>query len=317
MQSMDRGRMENRECGAGRSTGGVQSVARVFDLLETMADLGGIVTLSELAHRSGLPGPTIHRLVRTLVDLGYVRQEPSRAYALGPRLVRLGEGAGRLIGTWAMPHLRRLVDAVGESANLALLDGDEIVYTAQVPGLHAMRMFTEVGRHAGIHCTAVGKSMLASMPPDRATEILRRSELAARTVHTITTLEGMQDELSRIRETGYALDEEEQEVGVRCIAVTLPGEPARAAISVSGLSTRMTEALVGAAVPILLETARALGDELDLAGVAAAESGVNSRDPEKDAYQVHSRRVVNAPARPHGGEVTMAAPAQPSLDGPC
>jgi IclR family acetate operon transcriptional repressor len=249
----------------GRPAGGVQSIARVFELLETMADLGGIATLSELAARSGLPGPTIHRLVRTLVDLGYVRQEPSRAYALAPRLVRLGEGASRLIGTWAMPHLRGLVDAVGESANLALLDGDEVVYAAQVPGRHSMRMFTEVGRRAGIHCTAVGKAMLAAMPSDRAGEILRGSGLAAQTPHTLTTIEAMQDELGRIRENGYAMDEEEQEVGVRCVAVALPGERARAAISVSGPSTRMTESLVGAAVPILLETARALGDELDLA----------------------------------------------------
>jgi IclR family acetate operon transcriptional repressor len=256
------------DAGAGRPAGGVQSIARVFDLLETMADLGGIVTLSELAQRSGLPVPTIHRLMRTLVDLGYVRQEPSRAYALAPRLVRLGEGASRLIGTWATPHLRRLVDAVGESANLALLDGDEVVYAAQVQGRHSMRMFTEVGRRAGMHCTAVGKAMLAAMPPDRAVDILRRSGLSAQTVHTHTTVEAMQEELGRIRENGYAIDEEEQEIGVRCVAVALPGE--RAAISVSGPSTRMTESLVGAAVPTLLETARALGDELDLAGVAAA-----------------------------------------------
>jgi len=261
---------KQRDPGTERPAGGVQSIARVFELLETMADLGGIVTLSELAHHSGLPMPTIHRLVRTLVDLGYVRQEASRAYALAPRLVRLGEGASRLIGTWATPHLRRLVDAVGESANLALLDGEEVVYAAQVPGRHSMRMFTEVGRRAGMHCTAVGKAMLAAMPPDRAVEILRRSGLSAQTAHTLTTVEAMQKELSRIRENGYAIDEEEQEIGVRCVAVALPGERARAAISVSGPSTRMTESLVGAAVPALLEAARALGDELDLAGVAAA-----------------------------------------------
>jgi IclR family acetate operon transcriptional repressor len=252
---------------AGRPAGGVQSIARVFGLLETMADLGGIVTLSELAARSGLPGPTIHRLVRTLVDLGYVRQEPSRAYALAPRLVRLGEGASSLIGTWATPHLRGLVDAVGESANLALLDGDEVVYAAQVPGRHSMRMFTEVGRRAGMHCTAVGKAMLAAIPSDRAGEILRRSGLSARTPYTLTTIKAMQEELGRIRENGYAMDDEEQEIGVRCVAVAvaLPGQRAPAAISVSGPSTRMTEALVGAAVPTLLEAARALGDELDLA----------------------------------------------------
>ena len=82
------------DAGSGRLSGGVQSIARAFDLLETMADLGGIVGLSQLASASGLPLPTIHRLMRTLLDLGYVRQEPSREYALGPRLVRLGESAG-------------------------------------------------------------------------------------------------------------------------------------------------------------------------------------------------------------------------------
>src|SRR5690348_15877926 len=93
------------DAGNARLSCGVHSIARAFDILETMADLGGIVSLSQLASRSGLPVPTIHRLMRTLLDLGYVRQEPSREYALGPRLVRLGESASRLLGTWATPHL--------------------------------------------------------------------------------------------------------------------------------------------------------------------------------------------------------------------
>src|SRR5437773_114636 len=122
------------DAGTGRLAGGVQSIARAFDLLEMMADLGGIVSLSQLASRSGLPLPTIHRLMRTLLDLGYLRQEPSREYALGPRLVRLGESASRLLATWATPHLQRLVDAIGESANMAMMDGHQVVYTAQVPG---------------------------------------------------------------------------------------------------------------------------------------------------------------------------------------
>src|SRR5689334_3150039 len=183
----------------GRLTGGVQSIARAFDLLETMADLGGIVGLSQLAARSGLPLPTIHRLMRTLLDLGYVRQEPSREYALGPRLVRLGESASRLLGTWATPYLQQVVDAVGESVNLAMLDGYQVVYAAQVPGRHSMRMFTEVGRRAGVHCTAVGKAMLATLPGDQADEILRRSGLPPQTEHTLTTLRAMGAELDRIR----------------------------------------------------------------------------------------------------------------------
>src|SRR5262249_58547939 len=89
-----------------------------------MADAGGEVGLSELSASSGLPLPTIHRLMRTLVACGYVRQQPNRRYALGPRLIRLGESASRLLGTWARPHLAHLVEETGETANLALLDGD-------------------------------------------------------------------------------------------------------------------------------------------------------------------------------------------------
>ncbi len=102
--------------------------------------------LSQLAQESGLPLPTIHRLVRTVVDLGYVRQEPNRQYALGPRLIRLGENASKMLGTWARPYLQDRVDNLGETANLAMLDGDDIVYIGQVPSRHSMRMFTEVGR---------------------------------------------------------------------------------------------------------------------------------------------------------------------------
>src|ERR1700753_3013368 len=102
-----------------RSGNSVQSIERAFELLEMMADAGGVVGLSQLASRSGLPLPTIHRLMRTLLNLGYIRQEPSREYALGPRLVRLGDSSSGLIGRWAGPHLHHLVDVLGESSNLA------------------------------------------------------------------------------------------------------------------------------------------------------------------------------------------------------
>src|SRR5205809_383271 len=116
--------------GSGRS-GTVQSIERAFRLLETMADHGGTMGLSQLAAESGLPLPTIHRLLRTLVDLGYLRQDASRQYVLAPRLIRLGESSEAMLSVWAKPHLDRLVAELGESANLAMLDGDEIVYVAQ------------------------------------------------------------------------------------------------------------------------------------------------------------------------------------------
>src|SRR3954454_14953456 len=114
-------------------SGGVQSVGRVLDLLEFVGEAGGEIGLSELAARSGLPLPSIHRLVRTLVDRGYMRQLPNRRYALGARLIPLGHVAGTMLGARARPVLGGLVDALGESANLAVLDGDAVMYVGQVP----------------------------------------------------------------------------------------------------------------------------------------------------------------------------------------
>jgi IclR family acetate operon transcriptional repressor len=231
--------------------GGVQSLERAFDLLERMADAGGEVGLSELSASSGLPLPTIHRLMRTLVACGYVRQQTNRRYALGPRLIRLGESASRLLGTWARPHLARLVEVTGETANMALLDGDEVVYVAQVPSKHSMRMFTEVGRRVLPHSTGVGKALLANVPDDEVRALLARTGMPAATEKTITTPDAFLAALADVRRLGYAVDDNEQEIGVRCLAVPVPDSPAPAAVSISGPAGRVTEEATQAIVPAL------------------------------------------------------------------
>jgi IclR family acetate operon transcriptional repressor len=254
--------MRNPDAEPATRSSTVQSVERAIDVLEMLADAGGPVGLSTLSARTGLPLPTIHRLVRTLAGRGYVRQERSREYALGPRLVRLGDTAGRLVGTWARPLLAGLVDDLGESANLALLEGYQIVYLAQAPGRHGMRMFTEVGRRVSVHCTAVGKALLARMDPAEAVKVLSHTEMVAHTEHTITDPAAFAAALDRVRADGYAIDEGEQEIGVRCVAVALDG-PLPAAVSISGPTTRMTDAVVRAAVPALHAVAQALVADLD------------------------------------------------------
>lgn len=246
---------------APRQTASVHSIQRAFELLEAMADAGGVIGLTELADRVALPKPTAHRLVRTLVTLGYVRQEPSRDYALGPRLVRLGDWSSRLLGLWASPLLRGVVDELGESANLTMLDGDYVVEVTQVAGRHAMRLVSEVGVRALPHCTAAGKAMLAQLPAEQALQIIRRTGMPVYTPATIATPSAFAAELAQIREQGFAMDEQEQELGVRCVAVAVPGTPVRSAVSIAGPLVRMTDDLVARAVSALLTAADKLSEE--------------------------------------------------------
>ena len=253
--------MTDAQDGQQSTAGGVQSIRRAFELLETLAE-SGPMTLSQLSANSGLPLTTIHRLTGTLVGLGYLRQHSAKQYALGPRLIHLGERASRLFATWAAPHLTRLVETLGETANLAMLDGDEIVYVAQAPSRHSMRMFTEVGRRVPAHCTAVGKALIAQLAAEEVEGIVLRRGMPAQTENTITTPEQLADELDAVRRQGFAIDDGEQEIGVHCVAVALAEGTPRLAVSISGPVPRMNDDLVRRAVPVLNRTARDLAVDL-------------------------------------------------------
>ena len=248
-----------RESEDGRG-GSIQSVERAFEVLEVMVSHGRALTLSEIAAATSRPPPSIHRLVRTLVLLGYLRQDDSRRYALAPGLIRLGDGAARQYGTWANPILADLVEIVGESANMAILEGSHALYVAQVAGRHSMRMFTEVGRRVPLHSTGVGKALLSQLPDDQAVRVLKLGGMHTITDRTITDPDILMQELAAGRVLGYMTDEGEQEVGVSCVAVPVPGAPALTAISFSAPSPRMTPdvvrrgaAALRSAAPVLAE----------------------------------------------------------------
>lgn len=248
---------------APRVTGGVQSLDRAFVILETIAEAGGVLGVSQLADRAGLPLATIHRLLRTLVDLGYVRQEPSRQYSLGPRLMRLADASAKRVAAWARPAMTEAVAVLGESVNLAVLDGDEIVYVAQVqPSHHFMRMFTEVGRRTFPHATAVGKAILAHHPDAEVLALLARTGMDRYTAHTLTDPRAFLVALAETRDRGYALDEGEQEIGVRCVAVVVADAPQPMALSMSGPLPRMGDEAIAAAVPVLRLAAARISAEL-------------------------------------------------------
>src|SRR5690349_9100054 len=168
-----------------------------------------------------------------------------------------------MLGRWARPHMEQLAHELGESVYLAMLDGDQVVYVGQVmASRNSMRMFTEVGRRVLPHSTGVGKAMMAEMDPDQVRALLARTGMPARTEHTITTPEAFADELERTRRRGYALDEGEQEVGVRCGAVAVPVTPQHRALSQSGPVTRVTEGFVARATGPLHRAAEAIAAQV-------------------------------------------------------
>jgi IclR family acetate operon transcriptional repressor len=237
----------------------VQSVDRALDLLETMAEQGRPVGVADLVELTGLPQGTVHRLLQGLHLRGYVRRDSSRKYSLGTAAVRLADAAQRSLTRSARPHLAELVGLSGETANLAVLEGDDVVYVAQVPSPHTLRMFAEVGRHVPPHSTAVGKVLLAALPRERAVALLRRTGLDPRTPHTITALDDFLAELDLVAAQGWAADEEEQEVGVRCVAVPVPapgpaGGAAGAGAAVAALSlSGPADRFAGGRTPGLVE----------------------------------------------------------------
>ena len=240
---------------------GVQSVGRAFEVLEAIAGAGRASSLSEIAAAVARPAPSVHRLVRTLVALGYVRQDSSRRYALAPGLIRLGDSAARQFGVWASPVLAGLVDVIGESANMAILEGTHALYVAQVAGRHAMRMFTEVGRRVPLHSTAVGKALLAQLPEEDVAVVLKSTGMHTITDHTITEQDVLQQEIVAGRTLGYFTDNGEQEVGVSCVAVAVPETPALTAISFSAPSPRMTPDVTRRAAAALRSAAQTLADQ--------------------------------------------------------
>jgi DNA-binding IclR family transcriptional regulator len=223
----------------------VQSLDRSLDLLEALAP-GGELGVTELANRTGLVPSTVHRLLATLVKRGYVAQSAeSGRYRLGYKVAEIAagfeQGLARLRAV-AHPHLERISHETGESVNLVVLDGDRVVYVDQVEGTRRVRMFTAVGTAALAHTTGAGKAILAHWPPEALSALFGgREPLERLTPSTLVTIAELEADFARIRARGYALDEEEHEIGVGCIATPVLDHAGRAvaAVSVSGPSTRV------------------------------------------------------------------------------
>ncbi|MDE2572919.1 MAG: IclR family transcriptional regulator [bacterium] len=255
---------ERRKTALGRPT--VQSVDRTLDVLEALATRRSATGISELSHIVGLHVSTVHRLLATLVDRGYVRQDPETArYHLGARIFSLSSAAEvhldlRLLGR---PYLERLMRATGETSNLVTLADDEICYLDQVESSHLVKMFTQPGTRAPLYCTGSGKVCLAFLADDRRLSLLSQ-RMRPRTSHTMVERDQIERELTEIRRLGYGFDNEEMEEGVRCVAAPLFDRRGQVigALSVSGPTTRMSPEKAQTCIVPLLTVARELSAQL-------------------------------------------------------
>jgi IclR family transcriptional regulator, acetate operon repressor len=244
-----------------RGNDGVQSVERALELLEALADQGEAKGVSELGRATGLPVATIYRLLVTMAARGYVRQDTaSHKYSLGSHLIKLGEAATRQFAAFARPYLAELMEASGETANLAVFEDGQVAYVAQVPSRHhRVRMFTEVGRRMLPHTSGVGKVVLAFRPRAEVEALLARTGLPRRTPRTITEPQRFLAELDMVTRQGYAIDSGEEEVGVRCLAVPVFGiGDSVAAMSVSAPEGRLEAADIERILPQMLRISAAL-----------------------------------------------------------
>lgn len=241
----------------------IRSVDRVCDILDTLANAPDGVTLTEVADATGLPKSSAFRYLSALEARHYVqRGHDAVTYRLGlafrPQHTR---GITRL-AELARPALERLRDRIEETTNLGLLDGTSIVHSVVCESPQMMRLAARVGERGYVHATALGKAMAAGLPEDRVRSLIAVSGMPRFTDATITDLPTLLDELQKVREQGYAVDEQENQEGGRCVAVAIPGLGFAAAVSVSALAARFDATEVPVVARALRRVAKDLSKEM-------------------------------------------------------
>ena len=238
--------------------GGVQSVERIFSLIEALAAHPAGASLQTLANATLLAKSTAHRLLSSLVALGYAVQDPdSGRYRLTLKMFELSSGIVNSmdIMSVAKVHLERLAQRTGEAVHLVLRDGWDIIYIYKTES-GPMRMASRVGLRSPLYCTGVGKAILAGLPEQEVDEVWRHSTPKKLTGRTITDLPTLKLQLAEVRACGYAIDDEENELGIRCVAVAIPGPGGRpeGAFSISGLAPYMSDERIRRVARLALET---------------------------------------------------------------
>jgi len=247
----------------------VNAVERALEILEHVDGSARGTGITELSRRLGMGKSTVHRLCATLEHRGYLTRDPETGrYRLSLRLFQIASTALSHLDlpARALPALEALGAAVGETVHLAVLDGDEVVFIGKVESPRPLRLHSQVGRRAPAHCTALGKVLLAHAAPDRLARILT-GPIARYTPETITAPDMLERVLEEVRRRGYAVDDQEFEEGIRCVAAPVRDYTGGvvSALSVSAPAVRLPRSRVGTVAAAVIAAAQRISRDLGYA----------------------------------------------------
>lgn len=244
----------------------VQSVDRALGILETLAVHPKGLAVGDLSEKTGLHKSTAHRLLSTLVENGYVKQNQQNDYQLTLKLFELGSRCVEELDGLevAKPYLSKIIEEVDEVVHLVVLEDEAIVYVDKMEPNKTIRMHSRIGMRRPLYCTGVGKAILSTMTDHEVEKVWSHEAPEQLTKYTISDLDEMKQELEMIRSRGYAIDNQENEIGVRCIAIPLLDYTKKAwgAISISGPVERMTDEVLEKIISVLLPIAKQINNEL-------------------------------------------------------
>jgi len=245
----------------------VQTVERALTILEVLSDYPDGLRITEISAITNLHKSTVHRLLGSLMQNGYVKQNlETSKYQLTFKLFELGSKKIKSmdIVSAAKHHISTLNDKTNEVIHLVVPEGAEVIYVYKAETLNTIRMHSYIGMKSPMYCTAVGKAILASLSPSEIMEIWEKSTINKNTPNTITDLDDLMKELELVKAQGYAVDKEENELGVTCIGTAIfdyTGAP-NAAISISGPTSRITGEKMQSFAKLLIETSEQISNEL-------------------------------------------------------
>jgi len=247
------------------------STARLFQIIEFLACSSDWVSLRTMARELKISAASAYRSLNSLKELGYVRQHPQDSkYQLTLKIAWLSAQVLERVQLRqiARPFLQTLTSVTNETTHLAVLEDREFVYIDKVDNTQAMRMRSRVGQRGQLYCTAAGKSMLAFLPENETQRIIQRLKFQPLTENTITDPVKFHEHLLKVRRLGYAVDDEENEMGIRCIGAPIYDHAGRlvGALSISGWTITMTRERIPQLAPELIQACRRISNELGFSG---------------------------------------------------